>query len=172
MIQLVKIGSSYKAHGIKGELEVFIEEPVLQWLRKEKVIFFNVNGNDVPFWITNIRDDSRIFIQLEDVHSPESLKSLCNKDIFIDKNKVPQRIWDSFEETISNNDLEGFTLIDQLSGNKAMIKLIQEFPNQLMATVEFNEREIYIPLHPDFIKKIDVHQKTILASLPEGIFEV
>ncbi|MFN8331359.1 MAG: hypothetical protein U0T81_09110 [Saprospiraceae bacterium] len=49
---------------MKGEIEVDVDEILLEWIKKEKIVFFFVNGTPVPFWLEEIRNDARIFLQV------------------------------------------------------------------------------------------------------------
>ncbi|MCC6816200.1 MAG: hypothetical protein IT267_07310 [Saprospiraceae bacterium] len=172
MIELLHIGKTFKTHGIKGEIEIEVEEIFLDWLLKTKIFFLKMDGNPVPYWIESIRTDSRIFIKIEDIDSPEVAKLLTHKEIYIDKTRVPKDLLEEHNQDLSHIGFEGFQLIDINSGVAAMILQVIEYPSQLMVEVEFKNRKLMLPLHEDFIKTLDQKNKTIKVSLPDGIFEI
>ncbi len=57
-------------------------------------------------------------------------------------------------------------------GDLGPIIRIEEYPQQEIAVCIFNEKEVMIPLNPDFIESIDDVQKSILVSLPDGLIDV
>ena len=48
---------------------------------------------------------------------------------------------------------------------------IFETPQQLLAQVTYQEKEILIPLNEDFIIKIDNKKKSISLQLPDGLID-
>ncbi len=172
MIKLIPIGSTFKTHGVKGEIEVEIEEVFKPWLIKEKILFLYVQGNAIPFWISAIREDSRFFISLEEVDTLEEAKLLCNKTIYADENKIPASILKKAKADSLPDGLENYSMIDKTSGVHSKILSIQEFPSQWLAEVEVNDSKFLIPIHEDFISKIDQKNKILHLELPDGIFNL
>jgi len=41
-----------------------------------------------------------------------------------------------------------------------------------MAFVDYDGREVMIPLHPSFVVKEDREQKVLMLKLPEGILDI
>ncbi|MFN8331360.1 MAG: hypothetical protein U0T81_09115 [Saprospiraceae bacterium] len=68
--------------------------------------------------------------------------------------------------------LTGFILEDVQSQREAIIQSVEEYPSQLMAEVILDDKKIMIPLHPDFIVKMDKKNKRIKVRLPEGLFDL
>lgn len=172
MLQFIKIGSSFKTHGTKGEIEVDMEEIFLDWLLKEKIFFVKIEGNMVPFWIEKVRSESRVFLKVEEIDNPEMAKNLTHKEIYADQSRIPQELLEDFDNQLSHHTFEGFILIDSTSKIKVPILQLIEYPSQLMVEVERNDKKLMIPLHEDFINKLDHKNKKIEVSLPEGIFEI
>ncbi len=172
MLEFIKIGSTFKTHGTKGEIEIDIDETFYDWLMNEKVFFVRIEGNMVPFWIQQVRNDSRIFIKLEEINTPENAKNLTHKEIYADQSKIPRELLEEFDNELSHHTFEGYLLIDSTSKIKVPILQLIEYPSQLMVEVEFKMKKIMIPLHDDFITTLDHKKKKIEVILPEGIFEI
>ncbi|NJN33618.1 MAG: hypothetical protein HC817_04545 [Saprospiraceae bacterium] len=65
----------------------------------------------------------------------------------------------------------GYTLFDY--GKKiGIIEDVIEFPQQLMATVNIDNREVLVPLNEHFVKNCDDVQREIYLELPEGILDL
>lgn len=172
LIDFITIGKTFKTHGVKGEIEVELDDIFLDWLLKEKVFFLNIDGNPVPFWISEFRNESRLFIKVEDVQTPEAAKILTHKDILVDKSRVPKSLIKTFKEELSNQSFETFTLQDLNSNISVEILQVMEYPSQLVAEVLYKDQKLIIPLHKDFVESVDEEKKHIIARLPEGIFDL
>jgi len=171
-IALIPAGQTFRPHGVKGEIEVDVDEILLDWIKKEKIVFFYVDGTPVPFWLEEIRNDARIFFRFEEITTPEAARMLSHKPFFADRSRLPKKIIQALEESLEADALTGFILEDVQSQREAVIESVEEYPSQLMAEVMLDDKKIMIPLHPDFIVKIDKKNKRIKVSLPEGLFDL
>jgi 16S rRNA processing protein RimM len=81
---------------------------------------------------------------------------------------MPQRDEDEF----FFSDLEGFTAHDEKLGELGVILSVQEFPQQFVATVNYQNKEILFPLNEDFIVEIDEEEQLLYLDLPDGLLDV
>ncbi|MEP7197044.1 MAG: hypothetical protein ABI851_11030 [Saprospiraceae bacterium] len=171
-MEFIQIGRSFKTHGIKGEIEIEIEDLYFKWLLKDKIFFVYINGTAVPFWISDVKNESRLFIKIEDLDSPEQAKAITNKLLYADKSRIPKNILKQQKALLQADSLASYSIMDQQSGIKSNIISLQEFPSQLLAELNVNDKKVMIPIHEDFIIKIDEKEKILYLNLPEGIFEI
>jgi len=172
MIQLIEAGRSYKVYGLKGALWISIDKNFQSFVKKNKVIFFNVEGNPVPFFIEKISVDESWLVNLKDVSNPEDAALLTNQSIYVDQSRikvVPEKVE---KDLVEDSSWIGYTLFDKTSGQSGIIKAIEEFPQQLMAVILFKEKEHYILLRDEWIQQVDDTTKSIYMELPEGMFEL
>ena len=71
-----------------------------------------------------------------------------------------------FENTI------GYNLLDIETNNQAIITDILYINDQEMAVVDFNNKEIFIPLIPQWVKEMNHNEKKIVMELPIGLFDL
>jgi 16S rRNA processing protein RimM len=62
--------------------------------------------------------------------------------------------------------------LDEQRGELGEIVEIHEYPQQYVAVVPHQFREILFPLNDDFIKEIDVEKGILHVSLPEGLIDL
>lgn len=171
MIHLIEAGHSYKVHGIKGELVVDLYPQYRNHVLKSGVVFFMVEGNAVPFFINSVKENEDLFLRFKEVDTPEKARELSNQPVYIDDKGIV--IENLSDETLDDvNFLVSFQIEDVNSGFKGKIKSLEEFPSQLMALVESNSKEFMIPIHEDWIVKIDEKKKHIQVKLPEGLLDL
>lgn len=170
MLQFIVIGKILKPFRNDGSLLAAIDKDYKKSLQKTKAIFINVDGNQVPYFVENISfDDQTAIIKFEEFNGPEDVKphnseelSLNEKDIINVKKKTIS--------AFGMSDFIGFKIYDIESKTEGIISNVQEFPQQLMATVIANNNEYFVPLIENFISDIDLTKKIIKMNLPEGIF--
>jgi 16S rRNA processing protein RimM len=82
--------------------------------------------------------------------------------------KKPERDPDEFLIT----DLKGFFVHEKTYGELGEILEINEFPQQFIATLNYQSKEIMFPLNDDFIVEIDKKANVLRIDLPEGLLDV
>lgn len=172
MIHLIEAGHSYKVYGLKGALWISIEKEYQAFVKKNKVIFFNLEGNPVPFFIEKITLDDSWLVNFKDVTNPEEAALLSNQTIYVDQSRMKEVPRKTIKEEVSDYSWIGYTLLDETSGQSGIIQAVEEFPQQLMAVILYKDKEHYILLRDEWIKQVDDESKTIHMLLPEGMFEL
>lgn len=81
---------------------------------------------------------------------------------------MPERDPDDFRYT----DLIGFLVIDENHGELGQITDVQEFPQQFVASVNMDGKELMFPLSDDLILGIDSEEEIIEVELPEGLVDL
>ncbi|HEU0064865.1 MAG TPA: 16S rRNA processing protein RimM, partial [Flavisolibacter sp.] len=68
-------------------------------------------------------------------------------------------------------NLLGYTILE---GEKVlgMVKEVIEQPHQVLCVIDYNDKEVYIPLHEETIKKIDKKKQQVIVALPPGLLEI
>ena len=163
------IGYISKTRGLKGELQLFFEFEDYQYLDID-VLFVEINKKLVPYFVENIKlqSNSTAYLNLEDVDHIDKAQPLVHKKLYLPNDKMPERDPDDFRLT----DLKGFLVIDEVHGELGEIVEVQELPQQFIARVDFNGKELMFPLNDDLILGIDPEEEIIEVDLPEGLVEL
>lgn len=163
------IGYISKTRGLKGEIQLFFEFEDYDELDLD-VLFLEIDRKLVPFFVetSKIQQNSTAYILLEDVDHIDQAKELVRKKVFLPNNKRPERDPDDFRLT----DLEGFEVDDSERGILGEIFEIHEYPQQYVAAVMYEDREILFPLNDDTIKAIDVENRRLEVALPDGLIDL
>lgn len=163
------IGYISKTRGLKGEVQLYFEFENYENLAFE-TLFLEINGKFVPFFVTEykLQNNKTGYFFLEDVKQVEEAQKLTKKQVYLPLDKMPQREDDEFYFT----DLKGYLAIDEHQGELGIIKEVVEFPQQFVAFIDYQEKEILFPLNEDFIVEIDEENKELILNLPDGLLEV
>ena len=164
------LGKTLKSHATSGQLRLLVEDKLKGYFIPGEYIFFDLDGSKVPYQIAAAEEDAHFVIALEEVHSKEASDTLAGKEIWIPLEKVkpnhqraPRNIKDPWFE---------YSIKDEDSAAMHSILRTEEFPQQLMAVIEWKGKEIYVPLHEQLISNIDRKEKIIYMKIPEGLLEL
>lgn len=167
------IGFTKKTHGFRGELKVKIEELYVEDLAQVEVIFLNIDGRKIPYFIEAIQFGSITTIKLEDYDSKEKVVQLTGKEIFLQrKDLLPSSKKRQVANSLLYAHLKGFYIQDKTVGPVGQIEDIREYPQQEMALLYIKDKELLIPMNEQLILKIDDQHQTILMDLPQGILSL
>jgi len=163
------VGEILKPYRQNGLLLARIETAFLDDISKANAVFLKVDGLHVPFFIETFEpDDESCLIKLEEFNSPEVIKSWNGQEIFLNIRDVSSDSLQKQKKT-SLDHINGFTLVDNSTKRTFVITDVEEYPQQLMATVESDGISVLVPLIEQWISEIDEEQKLIFMDLPDGL---
>ncbi len=164
-----EIGYITKTRGLKGEVQVSFTFDEPEKL-KIKSVFLEINKKLVPYFVANFKIPMPQigYFNFEDIDHIDKAQPLTKKKIFLPNRLKPKREKGTFFYT----DLIGFTAEDLHKGQIGEILEVQEFPQQFLATIHYQEKDILIPLNEAFILEMDMKKKLIKLDLPDGLLEL
>lgn len=164
------LGKTLKSHGTAGQLRLMIEERLISYVQPGSFVFFDLDGSRVPFKVKAVQEGQHFVIALEDVDGRQESDKLAGKEFWVPLEQVKPR----HQKSPRNIKAiwEDYTIHDETSSVSFPIIRTEEFPQQLMAIVETNGKEIMIPLHEQLIVDIDKVRKIIRMEIPEGLLDL
>jgi 16S rRNA processing protein RimM len=164
-----RIGSILKTRGLKGELQLYVDFEGLEKINFNAV-FVDMAGKLVPYFVQSVKYPQRnvAYLYVEDIDTIEKATPLVKKDVYLPNKLKPKKKKSEF----TLKDLQGFTAIDDNEGELGEITEINEYPQQLVASVRYKNREVLFPLNEEIIKGIDVAEKVVYIELPEGLLDI
>jgi 16S rRNA processing protein RimM len=159
------IGRITKTYGFEGAVVVRSESGITGEPEQGEPVFVVIDGIPVPFFTREAFSPSpgTLVISFDDYLTSESVLSLKGCEV---------RIAGEAEENDDLAGLNGYMMTDSHSGFSGTIISVLQNPGQLLAVVNAPGGEIFVPLHPDLIVRIDRKRKTIEMSLPEGLIKL
>lgn len=168
--EFTKIGRVLKTHGLEGGLVIDIDPAYLELFGSSRFVFLDLNGSIVPFLIEGVQQEDPLIIFLEDITDPESAAQIAPADLLLPSHEVPDA--PSREEGPDFSWATGFTVV---SGEQVMVGQIlrvESYPQQSMAFVSWQGREIMLPLHDELIMEVDDAAKSIKLEIAEGLLDL
>lgn len=171
----INIGHTRKTHGVQGEMKIAIEDKYLEDFLKNERIFIDVRGVKVPYFVASVRGKGDMILQLEEVTSKEAAFALQSREIHLrESDLIPDHLREleiEPEEELEYAHLTGFQLLDQHLGAIGPIREVLDMPQQEMAFLEYQGREVLVPLNAQLIISVDEKKRTVLMDLPDGLLD-
>ncbi len=167
--QLTSIGKVNKTHGIRGELSVFLYADID--MLELKCVVFNIDGIFVPFFINASRPRSleSVLITLEGVENDADASQFVGKEVY------------ALSDDIDEEDSDGYYLDDFIGysiqeTNGSIVGVITDYDdstaNVLFLVSTSNNKQLYVPVAPEFFIDIDHDNKIITMDLPAGLVDM
>ena len=164
-----KIGKLVATFGVKGEL-------ILQHSLGKKTsfkgleIFFIEETKDsfIPYYIESakIKNGKETFVRLEGMNTKEAAHKLTQKEIWLLENDFKK-----FADKSAPISLLGFTMIHDEEDLGEILEIIEQ-PYQVLCKILLNGKEALIPIHQEFLDKIDKKNRKVFVTLPDGLLEI
>ena len=163
------LGKIIKKYNFKGEVLIKIDGNLSKNYFNLKNVLIENEKNLVPFFIINIKlhKPDILRIKFEDIDSEELANKILKKDIYLPLSILPPLIGKKFYF----HEVIGFKVISEKKVI-GIINKINDLSPQPIFEIKNKNRIILVPIHNDFIIKINRKEKNIQLSLPDGLLEL
>ena len=162
------LGSVVKTRGISGQVIVRSEIAINGINEDQKFVMIKIDGLLVPFFIESCQSLSKeaIILKLRDTDTREKADKLKDKEVWLPWNKIKN------SQILHTDDLSGYKVIDISAGNIGRSTGILNIPGNELLRVDYQERELLVPIQEGIILEINSKKKFIRVNLPEGFLEI
>ncbi len=161
-MNLLESGYFSRTHGTKGQL--VLKSSVNFEPEEIKVVFVELSGSKAPFFVEEYKTaGADLVLSLESIDSPEKAKGLVNKKVFLEENLVRPETEEEFV---------GYMVHDALKGPLGEVSEVSENGVQQLLHVNYEGKEIILPMVEDFIEAIDHEKREIRYKAPDGLIEL
>lgn len=157
------VGKTGKTHGLKGFLQIYLTTDV-DW-ESLTTLFIEIDNTPVPYRIEQIKFlPKKIIVKLKSVNSLEDAKQLSHKNIWIPSEYVLENEstkWKNYLvfNSYKHNEQIGI-IIDIITHHHLKWLLVQTKDN----------KEILLPLGPEWIEKTDDENKKMYYRAIDGLY--
>ncbi len=167
---IVKIGYLGKPHGIKGEISLVTSFDLFD-AQEDPYIICELDGIFVPFFVEEYRykSDTVILLKLENLDSEEDSRAFANKEVYcpkewVDNSELAAGItWDNFI---------GYQVYDTDRGYLGEITDVDDTTWNVLFEVSDGENSLLLPAVEEFIVELKHDKKSIVMTIPQGLFEL
>jgi 16S rRNA processing protein RimM len=161
-----EIGYITKTHGLKGEvtLELDVDEP--ESYTELETAFVEVKKQLVPFIIERINvQQKRAIIKFEGVNTLDEAGRLLHCKVMLPLEDLPE----SEDGKFYLHEVLGYTVEDEALGKLGIISQLYEGTHQDILGMEYQGKEVLIPVVDAIVLSADAETKTLQTRLPDGL---
>jgi len=165
----VKIGTVVSKHGYKGSIKVSLLLSNIKAFQDIDFIFLDIDRCLIPFKVDRINSssDNSIILKLQELNSDEDASEVILKNVYLDKKN--SKFID--EESFFYNELLNFVVFKDSKKIGKIVNINDKLP-QPVFEILINDKKFMVPIHDDFIQKIDKEKKSIHIVIPDGLLEI
>jgi 16S rRNA processing protein RimM len=166
------LGKITKLHGLKGEVRAFFDSnSSFSSFLNLKEVFIPEGGQLLrSFALENVRHVgfSHFILKFKRLDTVDSVEKLVGKSLFLPLDLLPPL----GEEEFYYHEVIGFEIEDRVLGKIGVIKDIISMPAQDLICVEYEQKEILIPIIHQFVPRVDRGKRVLYTDLPQGLVDV
>lgn len=167
--EVYSIGRLVKPHGIQGEIGFAFTSDVFDRTQSPYWVL-EMDGILVPFFIESVRFKSSetALVKFEGFNSDTKVRELSGKEVY-----YPAKY--AAKEAQSEDDWAfylGFSVFDENEGYLGEVTEIDDSTLNVLFKLCKDDREILMPVAEEFFKEVDVENREMHVSLPEGLIDL
>ena len=165
----VKIGTVVSKHGFKGSIKVNLLSIKFKNVPDIDFIFIDIDNCFVPFKVDNIgfSNDKCVIFKLQEINSDNEASEVISKSVYLDK-KYSKSI---DKEDFLYDEFLNFLVYKDSKKIGKIVNVISSLP-QPVFEILIDDKKFMVPIHNDFIEKIDRENKCIFLLMPDGLLEI
>lgn len=163
------IGRIVRKYSFKGQVVVKLDSDNPEMYEQMESVFVEMGGNLVPFFIDDIllQKGNQLRIKFEGIDSEADADAIMKCGLYLPEDFLPELDEDEFYF----HEVIGSRVIDQSHGDIGELVGINDQTAQSLFIIQDGEKEILIPMHDDFIDKVDKAAKKLYISAPKGLID-
>ena len=114
----------------------------------------------------SFKNNNFIIVKLEDINDEFGVDPLIGMGCYISSDKAPKN-----DELLVRSYI-GYSVIDSNHGDIGLIEDITSNTAQDIFQINFQGKQILIPIIEEFIEKIDKENNTIYLNVPNGLIDI
>lgn len=164
------LGKIVSKHSYKGEVLIKLDTDQPELYDNMESVFVALNHGLVPFFIerSRLHKTSLLRVQFEGVRDEATADSLLGKEIFLPLTLLPKLSGNKFYF----HEVIGFAVEDKVHGHIGKITGVIDTTAQALLEVDFESKEILIPITDAIIKLVDRENKIVKVATPDGLIDI
>lgn len=163
--RLVVVGYIHKPHALKGEVKAVFNYPLSQ--KKLKTLYIG-DDRPLPFAVEQLQPVGRnlYILKAGDCDDRSHAEEIAGMKIHVSEN--------DFEKYFESDDASSLIGWKAVADGKTLgiIEDVFALPQQHLAQVMVDGREVLIPLNKETIIRADKKKKALFLNLPDGLLDI
>lgn len=164
--EVYKIGRVGKPHGVKGEVQVQVDDDVFDRVDAE-YLFLRIDGILVPFFMDEYRfkSDEIALVKFCDIGSQEQARQLTGCEVFF-----PRELAEAEEHDLTYAELVGYTVVNDATGQHVgVICFVDDATENILFELEDG---MLLPAPEELIEEVDQESRQVVMTIPEGLLNM
>ena len=164
------LGKIVRKHSFKGEVVIKLDTDEPELYQEMESIFVDLGNNLIPFFIEKslLQKGNQLRVQFEDLYTEEEADAILKADVYLPLELLPKLSGNKFYF----HEVIGFKAVDVNYGLVGTIEGVNDKTAQPLFEITNGDKEVFIPMIDDFIKKVDRENKVIEVETPQGLIEL
>lgn len=165
------LGSITKLFGFKGDVVIFIDSDEPEKYENIDAVFIEVGGKLIPYFIERIElrnKTNQLTVKFQDINNEEQAQQLLGRELYLPLSLLPPLTGDAFYY----HEIAGYSVTDQIKGSIGKITQVLDYPGNPLFEIEFQGKQILIPVKDEFIERTDRKNKIIFLKAPPGLIDI
>ena len=166
-----QLGYVIKTHGLQGEVSILLDVDFPEAYENLESVFVASAGSEmlVPFFVEHlVIRQNKALVKFEEVDTIEQAEKLLKAQLYLPLASLPPLEGDQYYY----HEVIGFTVTDREHGQLGTVQDVYESTGQDMIVMQYQEKEVLIPINDDIVQRVDKTQQVVHVTLPEGLLEV
>ena len=169
--ECVELGYIAKAHGLKGEVKVVFDVHDIHEYGKGTRLY--LAKKEAPLQARKIKqirvsNDKHAIVLFEGVDDRNASEALRGTTLYFPESELPELPEGHFYYF----EVIGFTIEDAKLGPLGSIQRIIDGAAQDIIVMDYQGKEVLIPMNPEFVGQADMQARVLHTQLPDGLLEV
>jgi 16S rRNA processing protein RimM len=163
------LGYVVKTIGNKGVLRIQLDTDNPQHYHNLSEVILAIKDQLVTYPIKEISiSDDKANISFKNIDNTEVAKMLQGCSLYLPLASLPKLIGNKFYF----HEVTGFEVYDKIKGLIGTVQTIIDQTSQPILQIDFQGKEILIPITDDIIQNVDRNEKRINIEAPEGLIDI
>ena len=164
------LGKIVKPFSFKGEVLIKLDTDEPESYENIDVVFIEIKDNLIPFFVeqSKLHKSDLLRVKFEDIDNENDVNSLLKCDLYLPLTALPKLDDDQFYF----HEVIGFDVVDSIKGQIGTIKYINDNTAQTLIVIEYENKEVLIPMNDDIIDSVNKSDKKIYITAPEGLIDL
>jgi 16S rRNA processing protein RimM len=163
------LGKIVRTHGVKGDVMILLDADDPQRYKKMKSIFVETDGELTSFNIKQVSIQNDIAkVHIEGVDDMTRAEEFIRCEVYMSLAFLPKLD----ENKFYFHEIINFKVIDKTMGEIGIFEKVVDIPQQTIGQIKNGNKEILVPMIPQFIERVDRNEKILYLDLPEGLVDL
>lgn len=164
-----ELGKIVKTHGLRGELSIYLDVDDPSEYDDLDSFLVERDGNLIPYFFETFQlQGHRGLVKLEEIDDIVTASELVGCPLYLTLDNLPELT----NEQFYYHEIVGYQVIDEQRGPLGLVVSVATLPHQDLLVVDYQGREVLIPINNDIVQGIDRDPQTLRVRLPDGLLEV